>query len=219
MSQGDRPHREEFSQTSDEELARQVRAGSLSCFAEIVYRHEGRLMGFLARRTHSVHDAEDLLQETFGRAFERIGLYDPAWRLSTWLFTIASRLCASHHRRAGAERLGDAHDLAAPRSDPAAAAARREENDNLWAAARRVLSENQLSALWLRYVDEMSVKEIAAVMGKTQTHVKVLLFRARSRMARCLKADRGAAGGGERSASVRRDDVACLAHRAAKEGA
>ena len=45
--------------------------------------------------------------------------------------------------------------------------------------------------LWLKYAEEMKVGDIAQVLGKTQTHVKVLLFRARQTLGRALKAARG----------------------------
>ena len=50
------------------------------------------------------------------------------------------------------------------------------------------MPEPQFQALWLKYAEEMSVADIAQVLHKTQTHVKVLLFRARRVLARELKA-------------------------------
>ena len=48
---------------------------------------------------------------------------------------------------------------------------------------RALLPEGQFQALWLRYAEDMRVAQIARVLGKTQTHVKVLLFRARRKLA------------------------------------
>jgi RNA polymerase sigma-70 factor (ECF subfamily) len=73
-------------------------------------------------------------------------------------------------------------------NDPAVLLARREEGQSLWELARRRLPEPQFQALWLRYAEDMSVAGIAQVLRKTQTHVKVLLFRARRVLARELKA-------------------------------
>jgi RNA polymerase sigma-70 factor (ECF subfamily) len=49
------------------------------------------------------------------------------------------------------------------------------------------LPEGQYQALWLRYAEEMPIKEIAKVMGKSQVCVKVLLYRARTSMAKLLE--------------------------------
>jgi RNA polymerase sigma-70 factor (ECF subfamily) len=72
--------------------------------------------------------------------------------------------------------------------DPAELLARQEERQGLWGLARRRLPEAQFQALWLRYAEDLSVAGIAQVLHKTQTHVKVLLFRARRVLARELKA-------------------------------
>ncbi|MCK4625235.1 MAG: RNA polymerase sigma factor [Phycisphaerae bacterium] len=178
---------DELSALSDEELACRAQAGSSACFGELVSRHENRLLRFLVRRTGHVQDAEDLLQETFARAYQRIQLYKPAWKVTTWLFTIASRLVCSHFRKSKEQLLPSSRNLRPGQTDPAEIVSGREEKENLWALAAEVLSENQHLALWLRYAEEMSVKEISQVMDKTQTHVKVLLFRGRSCLARKLR--------------------------------
>lgn len=188
MIQQETSCRDEADGLSDEELAGRVQAGSSSCFAPLVRRHENRLLRFLYQRTGHRHDAEDLLQETFIRAFNKIESYDSTWKFTTWLFTIASRLACSHHRKRKQPLLIEAEQLPSPRAgDPARIVAESEQKDNLWALAARSLSSNQYTALSLRYGEDMSVKEIARVMGKTRTHVKVLLFRARAGLGRTLR--------------------------------
>ncbi len=175
---------------SAEDLARRAQAGSAAAFGALVEMFEGRLHSFLLRRTGREHDAEDIVQETFVRAWERIERYDDRWRFSTWLFTIGSRLAAGHGRRAR-------HDPAAPRAgatDPAALAvvpddpadlqAERNLGRRLWDAAARTLSSDQHAALWLRYAEGLAVADIAHVLGKSPVGVRVILFRARERLAR-----------------------------------
>ncbi len=62
----------------------------------------------------------------------------------------------------------------------------KENMDNLWQQARR-LPASQYTALWLRYAEDMSVREVAGVMGKTQVYVKVLLYRGRKRLGEVLQ--------------------------------
>jgi len=198
----------------DEELACLAQTGSSSCFVELVRRHEGRLLAFLHRRTAQVQDAEDLLQETFVRAWQNLAVYNPRWRVTTWLYTIAARLACTHYRRSRGQVQANA-DLAQIRSaqaGPHEVASAREERANLWATAERVLTIEQYTVLWLRYVEDMTVAEMAQVMGKTQTHVKVLLYRGRNNLApyvktgdaRLFRPDRSggaAAGARDRAAS------------------
>ena len=63
-----------------------------------MYRYEGRLLRFLRQRGASA-DAEDLAQDTFVRVYVNLHCYQPRWRFSTWLFTIARRLSINHHWR------------------------------------------------------------------------------------------------------------------------
>jgi RNA polymerase sigma-70 factor (ECF subfamily) len=75
----------------------------------------------------------------------------------------------------------------ADENTPAELLARRESEANLWHRARSVLSDAHFQSLWLKYAEDLSVADIARVLGRTQTHVKVMLFRARRALARVLK--------------------------------
>ncbi|MHC4218896.1 MAG: RNA polymerase sigma factor, partial [Planctomycetota bacterium] len=161
------------------ELVRRAQAGMLPCFTEVVRRFEGRLLNFVLRRVGAIDDAEDLVQETFVRAWKSIGQYNPRWQFSTWLFTIAHRLAIAHQRRRRETQSADLAGMAAGDGDPAAPIADREQCRQIWALADRILPESQRTALWLRYAEDLSTREIARVMGKSQVMVRVTLFRAR----------------------------------------
>lgn len=174
---------------TDEELARRAQSGSLASFGELVSRFEARLFNFLLRRTGSPADAEDLTQEAFIRAWQRIGTYRSQWRFSTWLFTIAARLAAARCRKAGWGRTGPVtRDLASRDPDPARAVSDRELRERVWDVAGATLTDDQHTALWLKYAEGLAVREIAEVMGRTQVGVRVLLFRARTALGAALGA-------------------------------
>jgi len=169
---------------SAEELAAAAASGGSSdCFDVLVDRLGPRLLRYLRGKVGDAHTAEDLVQETFLKAYRNLGRYDPSRSFSTWLFTIATRLAISHARsRRPAAALGEYDPADTGRSDPAETVARAEQHRSLWARASRVLGDDQYSAMWLRYAEEMSVRDIAGVMGKTRSGVKVLLHRARRRL-------------------------------------
>lgn len=167
---------------TSEELAWHAGRGCQASFAELVHRYAPKLQAFLRRRTHDRHEAEDLVQDTFIKAYRSLGRYDESWRFSTWLFTIASRAAVSHHRRRRPQCARPA--LQAPACDEAAE--KREQRESLWAAAAQ-LPEGQYRSLWLKYGEDMSIKEIARVIGKSQVCVKVLLYRARIALAQRLQ--------------------------------
>lgn len=181
--------------TSDEDLARRARDGSSDAFSALVQRFERPLLRFLSIRTGRLEDSEELVQETFLRAWHNLDRYDPARRFATWLYTIAKRLAISHQRRErpaalGAETLAE---RAGTEPDPESSASAHEEHLELWGLATRVLGAEERSALWLRYGEDLTPAEIAEVLGRRQVTVRVLLFRAREKLARHIDAERAAA--------------------------
>ena len=131
---------------TSEELAWQAGRGCQASFAELVRRYAPRLQAFLRRRTRDRHEAEDLVQDTFLKAYRSLDRYDESWRFSTWLFTIASRTAVSHHRRKRPDVVQS--EVQTPACDRAIET--REQRDSLWAAAAQ-LPEGQYRALWLKY--------------------------------------------------------------------
>jgi RNA polymerase sigma-70 factor (ECF subfamily) len=182
---------------SDQQLAQQTQAGSMPAFEELVSRYENRIFSFVARCCGNTADAREITQDSFVQAFHAIARFDPRQEFAPWLFTIARRKCIDHHRASppsAEENIADLPDVV----DPSELLAREEERQDLWNMARRRLSQSGFHALWLKYVEDLNVTEIAQVLGLTQTHVKVLLFRARNALARALKP--GADQNGARSA-------------------
>ncbi len=170
---------------TDEELAREARAGSRRSFEVLAHRYKRRLFVYLRSRTGSAEDAEDLVQDTFLKLFRGIGGYDPARRFSTWLYTAAGRLAIDAYRKgkAGRNRLAidDIKDPSAgPEVDPG-----QSGGTALWDAAR-TLGGDRFRALWLRYGEDLTIEEIAAVLGRTGVAVRILLYRARTELGRRL---------------------------------
>jgi len=169
---------ERIADRTDEELAREARAGSRRSFEELACRYRRRLFVYLRPRLASAEDAEDMVQDTFLKIYRNIGAYDPAFRFSTWLYTSASRLAIDAFRKgAGRKQVSLDGDFDVP--DPSAGPESRPGETGLWDAARG-LGGDRYRALWLRYGEDMTVDEIAAVLGRTKLAVRVLLHRART---------------------------------------
>ncbi len=169
---------------SEAELVVKAQMGCGDSFAELVRRNSERLFNFLRRRTGNADLSEDLVQDTFVRAYEKLGSYRKESKFSTWLFTIALRLSISHHRRKRPEQLGSVK-LVCPNAGPDDVAIQKELDGNLWDVVSQ-LPTSQRQALELRYGGDMPIAEIAKVMNKTKVHVKVILYRGRIGMAKRL---------------------------------
>jgi RNA polymerase sigma-70 factor (ECF subfamily) len=166
----------------ESELVARARTGSVAAFTELVQTHRPRLFRFLLTRCPSHADAEDALQDALLNAFRYLSSYDPRWRFSTWLYRIAINE-ATRHRQAhhGLDDEPADHD-----ADPLRAVMAASEQENLWLTARRVLADEVCTALWLRYAEDMSVRDVAAVLGRTTAWTKVNLMRARQSLEKAL---------------------------------
>lgn len=168
-----------------DELARLATVGNDEAFAVLTQRMRPRLLVVLTKRLHGrVADAEDVTQETLAKAWHSIKSYDSRFSFASWLYTIAFRR-ATDHLRGSQRRLRHTQQLKS--KEPASASAQQalidfETRVSIWSTAKRELSDAQYIALWLRYAEELSVREIANSMGKTQVATRVLLHRARAKL-------------------------------------
>jgi len=164
--------------------------GEVSAFEAVVGLFGPRLLRYIRQRVGNLHTAEDLVQETFLKAFRGLARYDSSRPLATWLFTIATRVAISHGRRRSAITVEAPDELStvAVRS-PDELVSQEEEHRNIWDHARRVLSESQFAAVWLKYAEDMPVRQISGIMGASVSNVKVLLHRGRKKLAECIEVE------------------------------
>ena len=170
---------------SDEELVEASLQGATDAFDELVNRYQERLLRFLLSRTASRADAEDAIQDTFINAYRYLASFDSRWRFSTWIYRIAIRNFARQKRPVW--QVDDAGLTSS--DDPLQDCIDRSERENIWAQARSLLSEEAYSAMWLRYVEDMSINEVSAALDKSQSWTKVTLRRGRRRLADEMDSD------------------------------
>jgi RNA polymerase sigma-70 factor (ECF subfamily) len=173
---------------TDEQLARDARAGCVASFEELARRVQVPLVRFLTRRFPSRRDAEDVTQEALLKAYQGLGSYRDGRSFKAWVFTIAYRTSVSRGR-GEPEVAGELPASVAGGEDPADVVTRREGGERVWRVAREVLGEESVMALWLYYVEEMPAGEVARVMGRSWVSVKTMLHRARKRLGPYLVED------------------------------
>ena len=169
--------------TRAEELALGVaaKAGCMESFEQLVARLQGRLFAFLYQKTSDHHIAQDLLQSTFVTAYRKLHLYNPKYAFTTWIYTIASRLAINHFRR---KRLFESeHADGVTETNPRSELIASEKAEGVWNQARTLLPVSQFTALWHFYAEDRNLAETADVMNKSIGSVKVLLHRARRKLA------------------------------------
>ena len=171
---------------TDEELALEAQAGSRRCFEELIERYTPKLFNFLRPKIASNQDKEDIIQETFFKLYKNIFRYNPKWKFSTWIFTSTYRTVISFYRSKKNKIITELPAFVD--DDPAEMLIKENQAENIWKLARNLKSD-YYDALWLRYVEEMSSKEIAKTLRKTHVAVRLLLHRARLNLAKQFQAN------------------------------
>lgn len=170
---------------SDDELLARVRSGDPRWFEVFVRRYNARL--FRTARAIVKDDAlaEDVMQETYLRAFTHLHQFESRSTLATWLTRIAVNESIARRRKmhrepiAGHDAEAGADEPAGPSADPELAL-QRGEMVGVLSALVDALPETLRVVFVLRAVEGMSVADVAAALDLTEENVKVRLFRARA---------------------------------------
>jgi RNA polymerase sigma-70 factor (ECF subfamily) len=170
----------------ESELIIKAQAGSESSFEELVYRYEKHIFSFLCLRCGNRTDAEDLTQRVFIKVYRSIGRFDASRPFAPWIFTIARRETVNFFRARKPELACEIIPEEVDKADPAEIMAEKENEKGLWELAHRQLNRNQFTVIWLRFQDSLSIREIALRMGKTESHIKVTLHRARKKLTKVI---------------------------------
>lgn len=176
----DRP---EIASTPD--LLTRARAGESSAFCQLAAEHEGRLLQQACGLTRDLSAAEDLVSETLVEAWRSLARFNGACRFSTWLFSILLHRHQKALRRARSrpiplaalpsveadQRQQAQENLPAPGPSPAEEAIRQEAADKLRQAVE-ALPEKHQQVILLRFFEDASLPEIAALLGCSVGTVK-----------------------------------------------
>ncbi|MBX3096853.1 MAG: sigma-70 family RNA polymerase sigma factor [Fimbriimonadaceae bacterium] len=174
------------SDDSDIALVNRAKAGDESAFGLLFDRHRELVFRFALQMIRNRDEAEDVVQESFVRAFRNIGSYQDRAKFTTWLLRIVTNLCTDRarmvHRRHHLEQQQASEGLIwmteGDREDP---------NENLVADGRRQMLREALAELSdahrqliiMRDLEEMEYAEIAELLGCSVGGAKLRVLRAR----------------------------------------
>lgn len=172
---------------TDEALMEAYVAGDRSAFAELFSRYAPRLRRLMARDLARGTDADDLVQQTFLQLHRARRDFRAGARLRPWLFTIALNLKRQYFRRKGRRPETPlpepgTGDLVADGGDPEAGV-----RDAQLRAALDELAAAQRDVIVLHWFEGMTFREIAEVVGATQSAVKVRAHRGYGKLRQALK--------------------------------
>jgi RNA polymerase sigma-70 factor (ECF subfamily) len=165
-----------------------VRGGDQDAFRILVERHSRAVFRVAFRLTGHEQDAEDVVQETFLKAYRQIGQFESRSSFATWLYRIAfncSHDLLRQRPRAGTRQSIDAEDgsdrlsLAdpSPAADPARTLERRQTDERV-KAALEALTGQERAAFVMRHFEGLSIEEIGAALDLGASAAKHSIFRA-----------------------------------------
>ena len=176
--------------TEERRRTRDAVGRSAVTFEDIVREHQDAVYGAALRILGDRDAALDAANQTFMKAYRSIGSYDPSRPIRHWLLRIAVNEAITIGRARSRERARQAPDaaalgVAAGTAGPERETLDRESRDGIRAAVA-ALPALYREVVVLRYFNELSVDEVAAVLGRSASTVGVQLLRARQLLRKAL---------------------------------
>ncbi|MFC1904870.1 sigma-70 family RNA polymerase sigma factor [Chloroflexota bacterium] len=159
----------------EESLVRRVKEWDQEAFAELYERHFDRIYRYVAIKIGDKVEAEDMTQQVFLNAIQSISSF--RWKgvpFSAWLYRIAHNQVVDYLRRKTKQATVPLDESqASASSNPGLAAEHSLDVEELLSATRQ-LTEAQREVISLRFSSELSIDQVAKIMGKSQGAVKAL---------------------------------------------
>jgi RNA polymerase sigma-70 factor (ECF subfamily) len=175
----------------DTEVIRAFKAGDHDAFESIVAEYQPELLRHAQRRVHDAGTAEDLVQETFVRAYNAFDRLPDDSRVRPWLHQILANLCIDEANRCKREHDKTARaavEFAARRPSLSLEDELGLDIDNTaLGVALAGLPDTHRDAIEKRFVDELGYDEIAEGTGVSETNARARVSRARSALRRALQ--------------------------------
>ena len=165
----------------------EARSGNQEAFKVLVDRHSRSLYRLAYRMTGKAEDAEDVVQETFIRAFRQLSRFEARSNVSTWLYRIAFN-CAVDFLRSRPRRESATEADALERLAPAATGPTMDDLVYAGQIGERMqvalggLSEKERAAFLMRHYHGCSIEEIGSTLGMKTNATKHSIFRAVKKM-------------------------------------
>jgi len=171
-------------------------------FGQLYERYARKIYNYVYYRTGNVADAEDLTARVFIRAMQHIGKYDDRGvPFSAWLYRIAHNLVANFHRDRSRRKIISLDDVSQWRvneAGPESLTQLLEDRNALLATIRRLPADRQ-ELLILKYVEQLSNKEIGDIMGRSEGAIKSLYHRTLLALREEIQSKQGPQPAGKRS--------------------
>lgn len=170
---------------TDETLIEKVLAGECQAFEILIKKHQGVIYNYLYKITLSKEDAEDITQEVFIKAYNKLYTFERKANFSTWLFKIAVNTLNDNFKKKKVFELEKEEAMmsikCSERDIPEEALSLKEKKLEVLKLLEGLTLE-QKNAIILKYVRGLSYKEIGKVLGVSEESAKMKVYRARKKL-------------------------------------
>ena len=197
---GDRMVSPALSRVNDTDLIREAQRGSRAAFEELVRQYDQSVLRLALHLTGSEHDAQDIYQEAFLKAYRHIGNFRFECSFYTWMYRIVTNLCLDQLRKKKTRKedspvlvdeSGEEYDLLdntadkRPGANPERDLMRRELGGKINHALDR-LTPRERMVFELKHYQGLKLRTIGEMLNTTEETAKNTLFRATQKLRLCL---------------------------------
>jgi len=163
-----------------------VRKGNVQAFSFLVEKYQKLVYTLALKLLKNPEDAEEMAQDTFVKAFQKLDSYEGKSKFSTWLYSITYNACISELRKRRIEfksiddtRITEQDEM---KMHDYYREVRKEDQEKYLNLALGKLPEDDQVLVTLYYYENQSMDEISMITGLTVSNIKVKIHRARKKM-------------------------------------
>ncbi len=170
----------------DQKYITMTLAGDMNAFAILIDRYKNMVYTLCLRMMKTTEDAEEIAQDVFLKAFQKLSTFKGTSKFSTWIYSITYHRCLdalSRKRKQPTHYAAEINEeITEEKVSSILEVIEAKELRGQLEACIQQLKEEDTFLVTLYYLEEQSLEEIAAVTGMTKNHVKVKIFRARKKL-------------------------------------
>ena len=158
-------------------------------FIEIIRDYKDGLILYLNGYVHDIHDAEDLMEDTFVKIYAKRPVFSPKYSFKTWLYTIGRNVAIDYlrkERKKYIRSMDELSEIVADKTQLEYEYLKKEEKIYLFEAMEKLNSDYR-QTLYLKYLEGLSNDDIGKIMGKTRRQVENLLYRGKQALRNILE--------------------------------
>lgn len=163
-----------------------VKSGNISAFSYLVEKYQNMVYSLALKLLKKPEDAEELAQDTFVKAFQKIDTYEGKSKFSTWLYSITYNACISELRKRRIQfasiddrQMTDQDEM---KMHDYYRETKKEDQEKYLNLALSKIPEDDQVLVTLYYYEGQSMEDISMISGLTVSNIKVKIHRARKRM-------------------------------------